>query len=413
MIADKAALRVTPSQHRQLAHWSECVRLTYNWALSEWRRQYADYLAEHAASEDPASSPPKPSLNGIVHLFTVLRKAGRLPSWAHAPLALTRNRAVRDVDRAWRNHFAGRSGRPRPKRRADPPSFYLHNQSVRFEGEFAEVQKIGSLRLARAPRYPRHPVQGATVSYEHGRWHIAIVRDLDRQRQRAPAGAVGLHVGAKAAVSSDGARLLADVTTDAERRRLRRLQRTLSRRGIESPHGRLRASRGGRAIRVSPSRNRIKSVQRLNAFRGAHRPAPGSAAARLHAIAGRSIRRRMRGDGRCGKAGTGRRTPPARPEGHARRFLAARAAPAARVQAGRARRQARHGRGRPDGGSLLRVRGADRAARAGPIRAAGLGVSRCGAVNDSDINAAAGIARQATANDLGSGASDTGTTPSG
>ena len=165
MIADKVALRVTPSQHRQLARWSECVRLTYNWAFSEWLRQYADYRAEHAASEDPESGPPKPSLNGIVHLFTVLRKASRLPSWAHAPLALTRNRAVRDVDRAWRNYFSGRSGRPRTKRRTEPPSFYLHNR--------------------------------ATVSYEHGRWHIAIVRDLDRQRQRATADVVAVHFGAQ------------------------------------------------------------------------------------------------------------------------------------------------------------------------------------------------------------------------
>ena len=101
-------------------------------------------------------------------------------------LALTRNRAVRDVDLAWRNHFAGCSRRPRPKRSTDSPSFYLHNQSVRFEGEFAEVQKPGTLRLARAPRYPLYRVQGVTVRYEHGRWHISIVRDRDRQRQRAP-----------------------------------------------------------------------------------------------------------------------------------------------------------------------------------------------------------------------------------
>ena len=49
-------------------------------------------------------------------------------------------------------------------RRTEPPSFYLHHQSVRFDGRFAEIQKIGTLRLARAPRYPLHRVQGTTVS---------------------------------------------------------------------------------------------------------------------------------------------------------------------------------------------------------------------------------------------------------
>ena len=114
--------------------------------MSEWLRQYPDCRAEHAASEEPQSPPPKPSLNSIVHLFTVLRQTGRLPSWAQEPLALTRNRAVRDVDRAWRNHFAGRSARPRPMRRTEPPYFYLHHQSVRFDGRFAEIQKVFGTR---------------------------------------------------------------------------------------------------------------------------------------------------------------------------------------------------------------------------------------------------------------------------
>lgn len=73
MIADRVALRVTPSQHRRLARWAECARLTYNWALSEWLRQYADYRDAHGASNDPASARPKPTQNGLVHLLTVLR----------------------------------------------------------------------------------------------------------------------------------------------------------------------------------------------------------------------------------------------------------------------------------------------------------------------------------------------------
>ncbi len=267
MIADRVALRVTPAQHRRLRRWAECARLTYNWALSEWLRQYADHREALAASADAAGGPPKPSQKGLVHLFTVLREAGRLPSWAQEPLALTRNRAVRDVDHAWRNYFGGRAGRPRPKHLSEPPTFYLHNQSVRFEDRHAEVQKLGSLRLARAPRYPKHRVVCVTVTYEHGRWHMAIVRDLDRQRQRSPAGVLGVHAGVASSSSSDGAMLRAGVMTDAERRRLRRLERTLSRRGLDNPHGRMQAFRGGRWVRVSPGRNRLKAMERLNAFR--------------------------------------------------------------------------------------------------------------------------------------------------
>ncbi len=269
MIADKSSLRVTPSQHRQLARWAECVRLTYNWALSEWERQYADHRAGRPAWNDPTATQAQPTRREIVRLFTTLNEAGRLPSWAAEPPAHTRNRAVRDVERAWRNYFDGRAARPRPKRRSDRASFYLHNQSLRIEGRTVRVGKLGTLRLSRAPRYGKHKVMSATVSYEHGRWHIAIVRDLDRQRQRAPEGAVGVHLGVRAhATVSDGTAFRATGMTAAERRRLRRLQRVVARRGVESPHGRLRTRRGGRPVRVSPGSNREKAVRRLNAFRG-------------------------------------------------------------------------------------------------------------------------------------------------
>ena len=89
MVADRVALRVTPPQHRRLLRWAECARLTYNWALSEWLRQHADHREALAALSDAASAPPEPFRNGLVHLFTVLREAGRLPSWAQEPLALT------------------------------------------------------------------------------------------------------------------------------------------------------------------------------------------------------------------------------------------------------------------------------------------------------------------------------------
>ena len=412
MIADKVALRVTPSQHRQLARWAECARLTYNWALSEWRRQYADHREARDASSDPGGVPPKPSANGLVHLFTVLRQAGRLPSWAQEPLALTRNRAVRDVDHAWRNYFAGRAGRPRRKRRSEPPSFYLHNQSVRFEGLFAEVQKIGRLRLAHAPRYPKHPVVSATVSYEHGRWHVAVVRDLDRQRQRSPAGVLGLQVGEKTVAASDGVTFGADVVTDAERRRLRRLERALSRRGHEAPHGRMRAVRGGRAVRVSPSRNRIKAVQRLNAFRGrlARRGAAQrhvftrSVAARATVVgvhrsasedglpgggAGRRGANRMLGDGLWSEV---RRQLAYKLPEHGGRLVVVDAVSATNCAACGARIGPR-GQGRPES-RFWTCRG-------------------CGTVHDRDINAAVHVARQAAASDASGGTGRAGAAPDG
>ena len=116
------------------------------------------------AWKDPTQPQPQPTGRAIAHLFRILREAGRLPDWAAEPPARTRNRVVQDVERAWRNFFPGRSARPRPKRRSDRPAFYLSNQSARFQGRTVRVGKLGTLRLARAPRYAKHKVMSATVS---------------------------------------------------------------------------------------------------------------------------------------------------------------------------------------------------------------------------------------------------------
>ena len=68
------------------------------------------------------------------------------------------------------------------------------------------------------------------------------------------AGVLGVHAGVAAVTASDGATLRADVMTDAERRRRRRLERTLSRRGLDNPHGRMQAFRGGRWVGVAKHR---------------------------------------------------------------------------------------------------------------------------------------------------------------
>ena len=174
--------RVTPSQHRQLTRRAECARLTYNWALSEWDRQYADHRAGLPAWKDPT----QPQLTGraIAHLFRILREAGRLPDWAAEPPARTRNRVVQDVERAWRNFFPGRSARPRPKRRSDRPAFYLSNQSARFQG-----RTVRSAARHVAPR-ARTSLRQAQGDVGHGELRARTLAHHHRPRSGSAATAV-------------------------------------------------------------------------------------------------------------------------------------------------------------------------------------------------------------------------------
>ena len=146
--------------------------------------------------------------------------------------------------------------------------------------------------------------------------------------------------------------------TEAERRRLRRLQPVVSWRGVESPHGCLRTRRGGRPIRVSPGSNWRKAVRRVNAFRG--RFTRRAAAERLHAVARRAAprRRRRRGERERQAADGGRRCRRMRAAPEHRRSRVARTALPARVQARRARRTRGDRRGGLHCRAVLRLRGA-------------------------------------------------------
>ena len=138
----------------------------------------------------------------------------------------------RTLDEAWRRCRDGLAGRPVPKRRAT--SFGLSNQDVRLDGRRVRLPKIGWLRLAERLRWPG-AVKTVRVSFEAGRWYLALGVDWDHQRRPAPGVSAGLDVGVKtlAVLASADGRLVRRYANprahDALLRRLQRAGRAVSR----------------------------------------------------------------------------------------------------------------------------------------------------------------------------------------
>ena len=210
-----------------------------------------------------------------------LRECVRLPDYLRTTadggvlLAVSRNQAVADVEVAYRRWWDalrrgdGRIRSPRPHRRSARPAIYLHNQVFTVaEGAIRVAGGLGAVKLCQRERYPSARVLSARVVRDAaGRWYVCVVRELTRRRRVAPdVGVVGVDPGAKVAVTcSTGDEV--DPVRLRDLRRLRRLQRRVSRRRgakrSERPSERFLAARRALArlhVRIAARRRDVIEV---------------------------------------------------------------------------------------------------------------------------------------------------------
>lgn len=184
-------------------------------------------------------------------------------SWLRAGSSSVQQAALRDLDRAYGNFWAGRANYPRFKRRDDRAGgFVIRDLAVRrLNRTRAEVMvpKIGYVRF-RLSR-PWTDVQAATsarVTQQNGRWHVSFTTPA-AAKIRAGTGAVaGIDRGVKNTLAiSDGQMIQAPSFTEGEQQRFVRLQQQLAR----QTHA---ARKGGRRLRDCRRRN--LTLDRLAAF---------------------------------------------------------------------------------------------------------------------------------------------------
>ena len=236
LIAHRIALDPNNVQATYLARAAGVARFAYNWALSEWQRQYVAHQA------DPKL--PTPSQFSLRRQLNAIKRE-QYP-WMLDVTKCSAQMAIIQLGDAFKNFFAHRARYPRFRRKGVDDRFTLTNDQFRVDGKRFYIPKLGWLRMREALRFTGRIVS-ATVSRRADRWHVSITVDAT-EVSLSPAdnqGAVGIDLGVSAlATLSTGEQWPRPKALRSLLDRLRRLSRSLSR-------------------KVKGSRNRDKAKRRL------------------------------------------------------------------------------------------------------------------------------------------------------
>ena len=218
--------KLAPSteQDALLRQFAGVVRLVYNLALEQrrdwwrhYRRQTGSYLTYIAQARE----------------LTALRATF---DWIAAVHVTPQQQALRDLDRAYANFFAGRAGYPSPRRKGVNDAFRFQGREIevkRLNGKWSAVRlpKIGWVKF-RDTRPLRGKVLNLTVSLSADGWHVAFACEIEHAVPPATAlPAVGVDRGvANTLTLSTGEHLRLPASLVKIEQAKRRAQRTVARR---------------------------------------------------------------------------------------------------------------------------------------------------------------------------------------
>ena len=159
------------------------------------------------------------------------RQPGR--EWLQGAYNQSLQHAIRDLDRAYRNFFAGRARYPRFRRKGDRQSMRYSLGSamkLRIEGRRIRIPKVGWVKIVQDRRIEGKPKNMTVSKTKTGRFFVSIQCEIEAELPPAAGPAVGVDLGLNAfAVLSDERKVDPPQHLRQAERRLARLQRRLSR----------------------------------------------------------------------------------------------------------------------------------------------------------------------------------------
>lgn len=213
-------LRPNGEQVRQMRRFSGSCRYVYNRALAEQKERYAQ-------------GQKKLGYAGLCKELTAWRNSEDTAWLADAPVHPLQQ-ALKDMERAYTNFFAGRASFPAYKKKGrSRESFrYPDPKQIKLDRENGRIflPKLGWMRY-RNSRLVLGVVRNVTVSERAGRWYVSILTERDVPEPAHPSNTeVGIDVGiANFAVLSDGTFVAPLNSFKRHERALARAQRNLAR----------------------------------------------------------------------------------------------------------------------------------------------------------------------------------------
>ncbi len=257
-LTHKIALRPTAEQADYFQRAAGTARFTWNWALAEWGRQYAE-------GSKPSAMALKKQFNAIKYAeypwLADMHRDSHAQPFAH-------------LAQAWTIFFADlKAGKqahePRFKKKGRcRDSFYIANDKFALDGKTIRLPKVGAVAMTEALRF-EGKILGATVSRTAERWFVAVQVDVPEAqalRRRTGHGTVGVDLGLKAAATlSSGESIQAPKPLKATLRRLKIRSRRLSRQleAAKIAAGFAPCARLPKGTQLPVSNNRRKSAAKL------------------------------------------------------------------------------------------------------------------------------------------------------
>jgi putative transposase len=213
-------LHLSADQERHFLAYAGARRFVYNWALARRKAHFA------ATGSDL-------SVAALCRELTLLKQQPAT-AWLQAFHGQMLQQPLHDLQRAFAAFFARRAAFPRFRsRKRDRPTFRFP-QFLRLRGDTLLVPKLGPV-----PLVLHRPTEGELKSASFARdasgaWYVALTYQMPQAEgplvPPAPERSVGVDLGLRdLAVLSDGSHIAAPRYYRRAERRLRRLQRQLSR----------------------------------------------------------------------------------------------------------------------------------------------------------------------------------------
>lgn len=220
LIAHKIELDPTAEQESYFRRACGTARFVWNWALAEWNRQYE-------AGERPNALRLKKQFNALKYIDHPWLEGMHRDSHAQ-PFA--------NLSKAWSTFFddlrkGKQAHRPVFKKRGKArDSFYVANDKLKIEEKRVRLPVIGWIRIKEALRFGGK-IMGASVGRDGSRWYLSVQMDaqvswLVKTGRRK---VTGVDVNVKEIVCSDGKRYQTPRPLYKAKKRLKRLQRSVSR----------------------------------------------------------------------------------------------------------------------------------------------------------------------------------------
>lgn len=178
-----------------------------------------------------------------------LAQLRRSLDWLRAGSSSVQQAALRDLDRAFTNFFAGRAKYPTFKRRSEREgSFAVRDLTVRRLNRkwgVVTVPKVGQVRFRISRQWAEiESASSARITHRNGRWHVTFTTPPADKITAGTGSALGIDRGVKNTLAtSDGQMIQAPALTSGEQARLLKLQQQLARQQKGSKRRRITIAR--------------------------------------------------------------------------------------------------------------------------------------------------------------------------